>query len=343
MAKAVKMADIAQIMGVSTVTVSKALSNQKGVSEELRVKIKQQAEKMGYRTNSALYQDRVKNNVSYNIGVIVSGRFLDQYQSFYWKLYQEVATAAVQKGCFTMLEVLQLEDEMKCEMPKLLQEKRADGLIVIGLLKDDYLEKLNEYAEVPVIYLDFYDKNRDCDAVVSNNYFGMYKLTNYLFQMGHTEIAFVGSVLCTESITDRYFGYAKALYEHGIEVKKEWVIEDRNAVTGDMDDDFELVLPDKMPTAFVCNCDVTAGILIKKLNQNGYKVPEDISVVGYDNYQPPGVSEIGITSYGADMREMAKRTIRNIIRKISGEHYKQGVAIVTGHIEYKESVARRIQ
>lgn len=341
MAKAVKMADIAKVMGVSTVTVSKALSNQKGVSEELRVKIKQQAEKMGYRTNSAVYQERVKNNVSYNIGVIVSDGFLDQYQSFYWKLYQEVATAAVQKGCFTMLEVLQKEVEEKYEMPKLLQEKRADGLVVIGLLPEEYLQKLNEYAEIPVLYLDFYDKNKESDAVVSNNYFGMYKLTNYLFRNGHREIAFVGNVLFTESITDRYFGYVKSLYEHGIEVRKDWVLDDRNAVTGRMDIGFEITLPKEMPTAFVCNCDVTASMLIKKLKQHGYRVPEDISVVGYDNYQPPGMSEVAITTYDVDMREMAKRTIRNIVKKISGEPYKQGVAIVIGHIEYKDSVAPR--
>ncbi|MDD6812153.1 MAG: LacI family DNA-binding transcriptional regulator [Lachnospiraceae bacterium] len=341
MAKAVKMADIAKVMGVSTVTVSKALSNQKGVSEELRIKIKQQAEKMGYRTNSAVYQERIKNSVSYNIGVIVSDGFLDQYQSFYWKLYQEVATVAVQKGCFTMLEVLQQEVEEKCEMPKLLQEKRVDGVVVIGLLKEEYLQKLNEYTEIPVIYLDFYDKNKECDSVVSNNYFGMYKLTNYLFQNGHREIAFVGNVLFTGSITDRYFGYVKSLYEHGIEVRKDWVLDDRDAITGDMEDGLEIVLPKEMPTAFVCNCDVTAGNLIRKLKENGYRVPEDISVVGYDNYQPPGLSEVAITSYDVDMREMAKRTVRNIIKKISGEHYKQGVAVVTGHIEYKDSVAPR--
>ncbi len=338
MAKAVKMADIAKVMGVSTVTVSKALSNQKGVSEELRIKIKQQAEKMGYRTNSAVYQERMKNNVSYNIGVVVADDFLDQFQSFYWKLYQEVATAAVQKGCFTMLEVLQREDLQNGEMPKLLQEKKADGLVVIGLLAEDYLRKLDEYSEIPILYLDFYDKNKDCDAVVSNNYLGMYKLTNYLFQNGHTDIAFVGNVLFTGSITDRYFGYSKALYEHGVEVKKEWVLDDRDKVTGDMEG-FEVELPQKMPTAFVCNCDVTAGRLIRTLGQKGYRVPEDISVVGYDNYQPPGVSDVEITSYDVDMRDMAKRTIRNIIRKISGEHYRQGIAVITGHIVYGSSVA----
>lgn len=340
MAKAVKMADIAKIMGVSTVTVSKALSNQKGVSEELRVKIKKKAAEMGYQTVSSLNQERVKRNVSYTVGAIVSDRFLDKYESFYWTLYQELATAAVQRGCFTMLEVLQSEDESRMMMPKLLQEKKTEGLVIIGRLGKDYLDKLMEYANVPVFFLDFYDKSGQCDSVVSNGYFGMYVMTNYLFDMGHREIGFVGNVLSTDSVTDRYFGYVKSLYEHGIEVDKEWVLDDRNPDTGRSDEGFAMRLPKKMPTAFVCNSDVAAAMLVRTLESEGYRVPEDISVVGYDNYQPPGLCGVRITTYEADMREMARRTIKNMIRKISGDHYKQGVYIVNGRIIYKDSVAK---
>ena len=197
------------------------------------------------------------------------------------------------------------------------------------------------YADIPVFFLDFQDRNGQHDAVVSNSYFGMYVMTNYLFDMGHRDIAFVGNVLSTDSITDRYFGYVKSLYEHGIEVVKDWVLNDRNSDTGRSDEGFELRLPDKMPTAFVCNNDAAAAMLVQKLERKGYRVPEDISVVGYDNYQPPGLCDVRITSYEVDMHEMAKRTIKNMIRKISGESYKQGVYIVNGRIVCKDSVARR--
>lgn len=340
MAKAVKMADIAKIMGVSTVTVSKALSNQKGVSEELRAKIKKQAAEMGYQTVSSLNQERARRNVSYTIGAIVSDRFLDKYESFYWTLYQELATAAVQRGCFTMLEVLQSEDESQVIMPKILQEKKTEGMVIIGRLEKNYLDRLIEYADIPVLFLDFYDKSGQSDSVVSNSYFGMYTMTNYLFDMGHSEIGFVGNVMSTDSVTDRYFGYVKSLYEHGIEVEQEWVIDDRNPDTGRSDEGFKMQLPKKMPTAFVCNNDVAAAMLVRTLEEAGYRVPEDISVVGFDNYQPPGLCNVRITTYEADMREMAKRTVKNMIRKISGDHYKQGVYIVNGRIIYKDSVAQ---
>ena len=83
MAKAVKLADIAEQLGVSTVTVSKALSGQKGVSEAMREKIKQLADELGYKQPSAVKKE--KSVKSYNIGVLVSEKYLGEYASFYWR------------------------------------------------------------------------------------------------------------------------------------------------------------------------------------------------------------------------------------------------------------------
>lgn len=338
MAKAVKMADIAKVMGVSTVTVSKALSDQKGVSEELRIKIKEKAQEMGYKTASARYRERSEGSRSYTFGVIVSDRFLAKYESFYWNLYQEVATAAVRKGCFTMLEVLKAEDEEHLVMPRLLGERKAEGLIIIGRLQETYMEKLMDQVDIPFILLDFTDRNGSYDAVISNSYMGMYRMTNYLIDMGHREIGFVGNVFFTGSITDRFFGYLKSLAEHGIELEREWVLQDRNHQTGRSDVGFAWKLPKKMPTAFVCNNDVAAAALVEHLQQKGYRVPQDISVVGYDNYQPPGLCNVEITTYEVDMSGMAEQAVNNLISKLSGENYKRGVIIVDGKIIYKESV-----
>ena len=97
MAKAVKLADIAAVVGVSTVTVSKALSDQKGVSEELREKIKQLAEEMGYQPPST--NKKLAAAKQYNIGVLIQEIYLDKYASFYWLLYQELTKKAVGRGC----------------------------------------------------------------------------------------------------------------------------------------------------------------------------------------------------------------------------------------------------
>ena len=338
MAKAVKLADIAEMVGVSTVTVSKALSGQKGVSEEVRGKIRSIAEELGYQQPSVARKSQ--NRKSFNIGILISERFLVKYESFYWQMYQAVATRATAEECFTMLEVIGKAEEENRKMPKLVQERKVDGIIVIGKMMDAYLQQLNTEAGIPVIYLDYYNGREASDSVISNSYYGTYELTYYLYRMGHRKIAYVGTLLATESITDRYFGYQKALLELGLEQKKEWVLDDRHIETGEIDTVNMLQIPNDMPTAFVCNCDLTASFLIRKLKDNGYRVPEDISVVGFDNYLYPGLSDIQITTYEVDLEEMAKKTVHNMISKISNDNYKPGIHIVEGHLVLKESVAK---
>lgn len=336
MAKAVKLSDIAKIVGVSTVTVSKALSGQKGVSEEVREKIRGLADEMGYKQPSSIH--RAVSHKSYNIGVLIAKKYLGKYDSFYWQMYQEVTTHAVNKGCFTILEVLEGKDEEEMHLPKMIQEQKVDALIVVGSISDQYLDMLHETGRLPILYLDYYNNEENCDAVISNSYFGTYELTNYLFRMGHTKIAYVGTLLATKSITDRYFGYCKAMLEHGENVRKEWVIDDREKGSGVIDPGDMIQLPSQMPTAFVCNCDLTAFYLIKKLQQNGYRVPEDVSVVGFDNYLFPSLDGIRITTYEVDIREMARRAVHNMIQKIEDPGYKPGVFISQGRLVNKDSV-----
>lgn len=102
-----------------------------------------------------------------------------------------------------------------------------------------------------------------------------------------------------------------------------------------------LQLPKEMPTAFVCNCDLTASFLIRRLHEHGYRVPEDISVVGYDNYLFPGLCDVAITTYEVDMKEMARQTVHTLIKKMAGEPYRQGICIVEGHMVTKDSVKAR--
>lgn len=338
MAKRIKMADIATELGVSTVTVSKALSNQKGVSEEMREKIKILANQLGYKQPSAI--KKLNKYGSYNLGIIVPDRCFGKYESFYWLMYQEVATKAVQKECFTMLEVISSEQENNLELPKLMTEKKVDGIILIGRPNNDYLARIREEETIPVVCLDFFDESSNCDAVISDGYYGTYMLTNHLFDQGHEEIAYVGTLLYTSSITDRYFGYHKSMMEHGKKVKEEWVIDDRDWETGDVTG-FNMKLPPHMPTAFVCNCDLAASTLIRTLKEKGYNVPEDISVVGFDNYLYPGLCDIEITTYNVNVKEMARKSLDILMKKINNELYKSGVNIISGNIVYKQSVAKK--
>lgn len=335
MAKGVRMSDIAQRLGVSTVTVSKALADQKGVSEELRERIKALAEEMGYKAPASARQETKR---SHNIGVIMSEIYGERYTTFYWEFYQKIITCAGQENCYVILEMLDSVREKELEEPKLVQGDKIDGLIVLGSVATKYLQMLRKKCRVPVVYMDFYNKQLPVDCVISNNFYGAYYMTNYLFQMGHRKIGFVGTKLSTESIMDRYLGYVKSLMEHGVELREDWVLRDReeNSVYC-----YELItLPDELPTAFVCNSDLVVSKMVKSLQEAGYRVPEDVSLVGYDDWLCPGLCDVPITTYAVDMTRMAETAIDLLIRRIGGDNSRSNMQIIEGSIVIRDSVRR---
>ena len=324
----VRMKDIAEKLGISTVSVSKALSGQRGVSEALRADIIRTAEEMGYMSD----QDRRgRDRVKYNIGILTSERFVDRFDSFYNHLLQLVMAEASSMECFTMMEVITTQMEQQDTPPRILQrENGIDGVIIVGFLEDHYLECICADRGLSVILLDFTTNWRPFDCVISDSFYGSCQLTDYLFRKGHRKIAFVGTLLATGSITDRYLGYLKSMMEHGVQVPEEWVIPDRDLETGVVDRDRFFPLPDDMPTAFVCNSDLTAAHLCRKLADWGLRCPEDVSITGFDNFIYPGVDEGKFTTYEVDTKAMARKAVHNLIHKLNGEYYRRGIIVVTG-------------
>lgn len=325
----VKLKDIAERLGVSTVTVSNALSGRKGVSEEVRVKVIETAKEMGYHLEK---YDRKRQGVT--IGVIVAEKYLERGVSFYWNMYQEVACAASKVQSFTMLETLSQETEEKGILPQIIYERNIDGLIVIGWMNENYIRKLIQETMFPIVQLDFAAHNIPCDAVVSANFIGMYKITRYLIEKGHREIAFVGSIHANENIMDRYYGYRKALEERKIPVKKEWRIEDRDLKTGKV----SVALPNSMPTAFACNSDLTASRVYDALVKKGYRIPEDISIAAYDNYLFGHEFAKELTTYNVDMKRMAENAVKLLIGKINGVEKHFGTRYIDSVIIERSSV-----
>ena len=114
MRKSVRLADIAEPLGVSTVTVSKSLSGQKGVSDEMREKIVALADDLGYRQPSAVKKSLSEG--SYNIGVLMHEKYFDKYASFYMQIYQQITVKAGLKNSFTLLETVNSDLERALEM-----------------------------------------------------------------------------------------------------------------------------------------------------------------------------------------------------------------------------------
>ncbi|PHV71200.1 transcriptional regulator [Sporanaerobium hydrogeniformans] len=332
MAKRVTMGDIAKVLDVSIVTVSKALSNKEGVSDEVRERIIKKAQEMGYVYNGSIKQ--VEKLESYTVGILVHEKFMDLLgNSFYWKIYQSISRILKEYNCFGILELIDETCEHTSKMSKLITENKVDGIILLGQMADHYIETLYS-SNQSTILLDFYNENPSYDTIISDSFYGSYMLTNHLIANGHQEIAYVGDIHATSSILDRYLGYCKALIEHNLLLKDEYVLNDRDREGKFID----ISLPKKLPTAFVCNCDEVAYILINKLKSEGYSIPEDISVVGFDNYLISTLMDPPLTTVQVNIEEMAKAAVKAILRKIKGKGNGVERRVINNNIIYRGSV-----
>lgn len=333
--KKVKLEDIAEKLDVSIVTVSNALKGKKGVSSEMREKILAAAEKMGYQ--STLREKKDHN--SYIIGVAVAEKYVKEFPSFYMDIYQRIAGEAVKKGHLTVLEVVTAEKESMERPFEPFLEKKTAGLILIGELKKEYIRALRRNYDIPIICVDYYDVYEDIDYIVTDGFGGMARMTEFLLEQGYRDLMFVGTPTATKNITDRYLGYCKALEKAGIEDAQERVLPDRDFVNGDYRIDFEL--PERLPEAFVCNCDKTAGILIEKLSGFGICVPEDVSVVGFDDYNAQLPGDLKLTTYENDEKAIAQISMNMMLRRIEGGRHAAGVRIVEGSVVPGNTVKMR--
>lgn len=329
----VRLSDIAEKLNVSTVTVSKAMADKEGVSDELRDKIKKVAREMGYRQKSLKTTSMRGENSTGNIGIVVPTRFFEQTTSFYWNMYNAISRELQANGFYAIMEQLDSQNEFDLILPGVIRDNKVDGVIMLGQVSLDYAHYINKnYSNF--IFLDFYINDDDADSVTTDNFYSEYMMTEYLINKGHRDIRYVGTFNSTTSITDRYMGFLKAMLENGMNPRLEDIINDRDSKGVSI----PMTLPENMPTAFVCNCDETAVRLIDQLKFEGYKVPEDISVVGFDNFVGGGTSVPALTTIAVDATATARSAVELLIKKISGQPYTKGHTVIGGKLIVRDSV-----
>lgn len=327
--KTVTMSDVAKAMNVSTVTVSKALGDREGVSESLRERIKQKATEMGYRIHTG--GRAMKDGLTYNIGIIVAKHFISEPSAFYWIMYKYLVELLQRQNYYGMLEVVEVDSG---EIPNSVRDKKIDGLILLGQFSDEYIDKLMSYY-IPTVFLDFYGSRDDAETVLSDNFYGAYILTSHLISCGHRKIGFLGSIGSTSSIQDRYLGFYKAMLENRFQIRQDWVIGDR---TPDGEIHKSFALPQELPTAFVCNCDESAFRLVNQLQSMGYKIPDDVSIAGYDNHVYSTMCQPHLTTMDTNSQAMATEAVDIILHKIRDGSYKRGRTLVAGKLIRRDSV-----
>lgn len=330
--KNVTMSDIAKALDISTVSVSKALGDREGVSDALRERIKQKAAEMGYRLHSGA-RDTASGGFSYNIGIITDKSFINEPSAVCRILYKQLVELLQKQNYYGILEIADEADDGACEIPQSVSDKKVDGMILLGRFSEEYIERLMSYC-IPAVFLDFNGDRGDVDVVLSDSIYGMYRLTSHLIANGHRNIGFIGNVN-TAVTRDRYLGFYKALLENHISLRNEWVIPDR-ADGGVLYSSYEL--PDRLPTAFVCNSDETAYKLISQLSSRSFKIPEDISVIGYENSTYSTMCTPHITTMDMNTLEMASEAVNIILQKVRDRDYRSGRRLIEGKPVYRDSV-----
>lgn len=333
--KKIRLSDIAEKLNVSTVTVSKAIADKEGVSDELREKIKLLAAEMGYRQKSTRYSGLKNDNATGNIGILIPQRFYERNASFYWTMYNALSRELLLNGFYTIMEQLSDKDEFDLTMPHMVQDKKVDGVILLGQLSNDYAHYFTKHYS-NCLFLDFYISDENTDSITTDNFYSEYVMTQYLISQGHKNIRYVGDFGATTSISDRFMGFMKAMLENGLHVSFDEIISDRDKKGVYQ----QIKLPAKMPTAFVCNCDETAAKLVTLLKSKGYLVPEDVSVVGFDNYVSNGAVNPPLTTIAVDPQAFARAAVELIIKKISGQPYNQGHSVIGGKLLIRNSVKK---
>lgn len=329
--KNVTMQDIADYLSISKVTVSKALNGKDGVGRELKEKIIAVSKELNYKLPEG---SKICSGISKNIAVFMKEKFAHGEAGFYLKFYQRISMELNERGYLAHLFPLTPKDDRKGKLLPLLEKYDIAGVIFLGDIEKTFLAEVKQ-TQLPCVLADTYDNDFDIDCVITESMYSMCELTTYLMKCGHKNIGFVGTFTATNSIMDRYLGYCRAHLKAGIPICDEWIIGDRNME----DENVEFMLPEHMPTAFVCNCDDTAYQFIRMLKEKGYRVPEDISIVSFDNDIYAELCVPKLTTAEVDINQMAGKSVELICEKIEQENaHSRGVTFVNAAIIYRDSV-----
>ncbi|MFO7167791.1 MAG: LacI family DNA-binding transcriptional regulator [Chloroflexota bacterium] len=271
--------DVADAAGVSTAAVSLFLNGRPGISQATRDRIAAAIRTVGYvpRTNGRRSAARAF------VGMLVEQLPLPVHADhFYSGVVAGLQSEADRLGYNLALSVV---DPQQGGLPRLIAEQQVAGVIAIGGgdITDALLDRLADEG-IPLVAVDNQSRTRQIDCVVTDNQQGGYEVTRHLIELGHRRIAFICGPAKYKSLGERYQGYRQALLEAGIPLEEELV---QPAISSGLPrkgykEMRQLLELDPLPTAVFAASDRTAVGALEAIRERGLRVPDDISLVGFD-------------------------------------------------------------
>ena len=318
---------IAKDIGVSKVAVHKALHNKDGVSAELRIKIKEHADKLGYSIKPKLNKIRNKKFIFF----VSQDFFLTLSEQYYSNIFNFLSSECSETNSFLQIAFLKTENTLQ-KIKHVIASFHPDGIFFAGEVSNDILFYMNE-IDIPSVYIDYYNPVFKGNYVYVDNYRLSYTLTHYLIKRGHKKIGFIGDINETSSIADRYFGYRKAMNEANLNIEEDWHV---NINIEKNNDVYELDFK-TFPTAFICHCDAAAQWVYTFLGIKRKKMPDDVSIISFDNTILCNNLVPKLTSAGANKEYYAKKAFSVMSSCINNPNKNYHIQVKTKLYE-RESV-----
>lgn len=337
----ISMQDIADELGISKNAVSMAYSGKRGISEALRNTIFETGNRLGYVKPQPASQVQPNRYILFLVDEQVP--FSDAY---YFRIYSEVMRYSQELNYQTMITSISRKMQENNELPEIIHDPKVCGVLATGLFEASYLQMIMSNG-TPLVVLVNQLMNVHTDFVMSDNVQGAYQIVRHLISLGHRKIGFFSPIYSYHTFLERWQGYQLALHSYGIEPLSEYsFVSEINYGSmpheGDHNPPSEKeisTMVDRIqalsdpPTAWFCGQDPLAYLLINEFMKRGLRIPEDISVAGYDNSVPAPPTLPMVTTLDDQREVMARHAVDRLLSHMEDPVHWHPVTIrVTGKL-----------
>lgn len=313
-AKSIGIRDVARHAGVSTASVSRALNNPQTVSAELRARIDAATAELGYIPDAAARA--LSSRRTRTIGAIVPT--VDN--AMFARGIEALQTYLSLQGYLLLLATSGYDPEVEHRQVQNMVSRGIDGLILRGDVHTDGLRRLLATQRIPFVNVGVYHPDKPYPCVGADNERAAYRACSYLIELGHREFGAVTALSTNnDRASARLAGVRRALREHRLSLKPEWHFE----VPYHLDDAREaartLLTQPKRPTAVICGNDVLAYGVLLEAERRGLHVPNDLSVMGFDDLEWSRHLRPSLSTMHLPTDEVWTRAGQYLVRHLAGQ------------------------
>jgi LacI family transcriptional regulator len=305
--------DVAKKAGVSQSTVSRVLNNYPFIKEETRKKVLEAIEELGFTRDEiarGLAQKRTNT-----IGLIVG----DIVNPFFAESTGVIMKQASEMGYDVVICNTNHQDALLEKSIQTLIGKRVDGMIIASTNKHNkQIEQLYQ-SQFPVVLYNTALDSDEMNYVIVDNEKGAYIATEHLIQLGHRKIAFIAGPSTFYAMVQRMNGYKRALESYNLPLEEAFVYQDIFSYEKVFDFTTGILLQDNRPTSFFAVSDQMALAVLDAVTKLNLRVPEDVSIIGFDDINIASNTYIGLTTIAQHKEKMAALALQKLIDLIQGE------------------------